>query len=385
MKNRFKVKFLRLLDSYIGRVIVLLLLPFKTFTGHATGEPKKILAIRLWGLGSAVLNVPAIKAIKECYPDSTLTVLEGSRINGVFKSYRLTDEIHTINITVRDMVKFIFRNFKKFDLVIDFEEYFSSSTIIAFLTGKKAVGFRKGLPAVLFNLKVNFNDRQYIVETYLDLVRALRCESGKGLLIYPEFSAEKVAEIASKLKILGINDGSGILVGFCAGAAESTRERMWPVENFSSLADYIIEKHNATVVLVGSEGETGLNEELISKIKNGRKVLNLSGKLNIEDLFFIMKKFSLFVTNDTGPMHVAGAADIPIVALFGPNLPLRYAPRGKNVIVCYEDAPCSPCIHAHRGIFPDCRRENKGECMKMISVDQVKHAVDKLLSNIGKI
>lgn len=385
MKNRLKIKFLRFVDFYIGRVVVLLLLPFKIFTGYATEKPKKILVIRLWGLGSTVLNVPAIKAIKGCYPDSTLMILESSRIKGVFRLYRFADEIYTTEVKVLEMVRFIFRNFRKFDLAIDFEEYFSSTAIIAFLTGKKTVGFRKGLPAKLFDLKVNFNDKQYVVETYLDLVRALQCNFGNGLLIYPEFSPEKLAEIGSRLKILGINEGSGSLIGFCTGAAESARERMWPIENFSYLADYIIEKYNAIIVLVGSKGELELNEELISKIRNRRKVLNLLGKLNIEDLFFIMRKFSLFVTNDTGPMHVAGAAGIPIVALFGPNLPLRYAPRDKNVIVCYEDATCSPCIHAHRGIFPDCKRENKGECMKMISVDQVKHAVDKLLSNTGKI
>jgi heptosyltransferase-2 len=385
MKDSFKVKFLRLVDFLMGRGIVLFLMPFKIIRDHAKREPKKILAIRLWGLGSAVLNAPAIKAIKECYPDSTLTVLEGDRIKGIFEHYRFTDEIYTMNITLINMIRFIFRNFRKFDLAVDFEEYFSSSTIIAFLTGKKAMGFRKGLPAALFDLKVNFNDRQYIVETYLDLVRALQCKSGKGLLIYPEFSPEKVADISSRLKTLGINNSSGRFVGFCAGAAESTRERMWPVENFSSLADYIIEKHNADIVLVGSEGETGLNEKLVSETKNSQKVLNLSGKLNIEDLFFIMKKFLLFVTNDTGPMHVAGATGIPIVAFFGPNLPLRYAPRGKNVIVCYETALCSPCIHAHRGIFPDCKKENKGECMKMISVDSAKNAVDKLLSDADKI
>lgn len=385
MKERSKIKFLRFIDKFIGRIIVFPLLFLKIFKRQTFENPKRILAIRLWGLGSSVLNVPAIKAIKECYPDSTLMILEGSRIKGVFSAYRFTDEIYTMNITIHDMVKFIFRNFRKFDLAIDFEEYFSSSTIIAFLTGRKAVGFRKGFPAALFDLKVNFNDQQYVVETYFDLIRALQCKSGKGLLIYPEFSPEKLEEIASKLRILGINDGSGSLVGFCAGAGESTCERMWPIENFSCLADYIIERYNAVIVLIGSKGELGLNEELISKIRNRQKVLNLSGKLNIEDLFFIMRKFSLFITNDTGPMHVAGAAGIPIVALFGPNLPLRYAPRGKNVIVCYEDVTCSPCIHAHLGIFPDCKKKNKGGCMKMISVDSVKSAVDKLLSKMSKI
>lgn len=280
------------------------------------------------------------------------------------------------------MFRLIFRNFRKFDLVIDFEEYFSSTAIIAFLTGKKTVGFRKGFPAKLFDLKVNFNDQQYVVETYLDILRTLQCNVGEGILIYPEFSPEELTEIGSRLKTLGLNEGFGRLVGFCAGAAESTRERMWPVENFSCIADYIIERHNATIVLVGSKGELGLNEELISKIRNRQKVLNLSGKLVVEDLFFIMKKFSLFVTNDTGSMHVAGAAGMPIVALFGPNLPLRYAPRGmNNIIVCYRNASCSPCIQVHLGIIHDCKKENKGECMKMISVDSVKFAVDRLISN----
>lgn len=100
MKGRLKIKFLRLVDFFIGRFIVLLLLPFKIFTSNTEGKFKKILAIRIWGLGSAILNVPAIKAIKKCYPDSNLTILEGSRIKGVFKCYRITDEIYTIDVTI---------------------------------------------------------------------------------------------------------------------------------------------------------------------------------------------------------------------------------------------------------------------------------------------
>ncbi len=383
MNSQFKVKFLRLIDLFIGKIIIFLLLPFKNLKGHLHEKPKKILAIRLWGLGSAVLNVPALYAIKQCYPDSTLTVLEGSRIHGVFGCYGFIDEIYTMNVTAPGMAKFILKHFKRFDLVIDFEEYFLSTAIIAFLTGGGTAGFDKRIPAKFFDSKVRFNDRQYVVETYLDILRHTGCKQKPGKLIYPEFSSKAIEEMNSKLTSLGFAPDSRPLVGFCIGAAESTRERMWPSENFILLADFLIEKYDAKVVLIGSQGEHKLNEETALKVKTQKNILNLAGKLSMKELIFAMKKFSLFVSNDTGPMHMAGAANMPIVALFGPNLPLRYAPRGENIVVCYKGISCSPCIHAHKGIIPDCNKENRGECMKMISVDSVKCAVEKLLSKQG--
>jgi len=379
MNRNFKIKFLRSVDFLVGKIIIFLLTPFKIFKGRLQEEPKKILAIRLWGLGSAVLNVPAINAVKKCYPDSALFILEGSGIKGVFKQYRFIDEIYTTKVTAPGMAKFIFRHFMDFDLAIDFEEYFLSTVIIAFLTGKRSAGFDKLKTLKLFDIKVEFNDRQYVAETYIDILRNLGCKPGKGRLIYPEFSKGESERINSRMKGLGLDSDKNMPVGFCTGAAESARERMWPLENFALLADYLIEKYNVKIVLIGSKGEYKLNEELLLKSRFPENVLNLAGKLSVEELFFSMRRFSLFVSNDTGPMHMAGAAGIPVVALFGPNLPLRYAPRGENTVVCYRGISCSPCIHAHKGIIPDCKKENRGECMKMISVDSVKCAVDKLL------
>ena len=93
-----------------------------------------------------------------------------------------------------------------------------------------------------------------------------------------------------------------------------------------------------------------------------------------------MKELTLFISNDTGPMHIAAAQGTPTIGLFGPNLPTRFAPFGPDNIALYEKTPCSPCINVHKGSFPDCFNPEKGLCMKQIRVEQVCAAATQLLS-----
>jgi ADP-heptose:LPS heptosyltransferase len=85
-----------------------------------------------------------------------------------------------------------------------------------------------------------------------------------------------------------------------------------------------------------------------------------------------MRRCDLFVSNDTGPLHMAAAMGTPTIGLFGPNSPTRYAPVGSHNTSIFKDVHCSPCIQIHRGRIDDCR---DGICVKQITVDEVWDAV----------
>jgi lipopolysaccharide heptosyltransferase II len=102
---------------------------------------------------------------------------------------------------------------------------------------------------------------------------------------------------------------------------------------------------------------------------------------SVERTAEILRRCQLVVSNDTGVMHLAAAMGTPTVGLFGPNTPQRYAPVGPRALAVYTTrVPCSPCIHVHHGIIPDCTHPETGRCMLDVDVDAVVAAAAHLLA-----
>ncbi len=100
---------------------------------------------------------------------------------------------------------------------------------------------------------------------------------------------------------------------------------------------------------------------------------------SIERSAELLRRCDLLVSNDTGVMHLGAAMGTPTVGLFGPNSPTRYAPTGPRVAsVCTTRIPCSPCIHIHRGVVPECFNEERGRCMLDVDVESVFQAAQSV-------
>ena len=100
--------------------------------------------------------------------------------------------------------------------------------------------------------------------------------------------------------------------------------------------------------------------------------LSAAGCLSIKQTAALMGMCDLFISNDTGPMHIAAAVGAPTIGLFGPNTPQRYAPVGVNTTSIFKQVECSPCVHIHEGKAGTCDR---GICMEAISVEEVWEAI----------
>ena len=169
------------------------------------------------------------------------------------------------------------------------------------------------------------------------------------------------------------------------GAAESAKSRMWPFERYAELCDELIEKYNAKVIFTGTPDESNLIKLIQDKIEKKESTFNAAGEINLNQLFCLIEKCKLFIGNDSGPMHVAAAQGVKTLGLFGPNLPARFGPYGKNGIGLYKGYNCqfSPCINVHKGQIPDCLYPKDSndyqKCMKNISVDDAIKEVEKLV------
>ncbi len=113
------------------------------------------------------------------------------------------------------------------------------------------------------------------------------------------------------------------------------------------------------------------------KIKNA--AVSVAGEISLSELFELARRSVIFISNDTGPMHIAAAQGTHTIGLFGPNLPVRFGPYGKWNESVYHKKPCSPCINVHLGKILDCREKVSGNCMKLITTEEVKSVIKKMI------
>ncbi len=364
------VKIIRAIDRLIGAPLCFLFSFVKK--KRINNNPKKILFIQLWGIGETILTLPAIEAVRKKYPGANLNILCTPRNKAVYTDNAKIDGLLILKMSLWSYLKLIGAYFRRYDIVIDFEEYLNISTLTAFLLGRFTVGFDNGTRSSLYDLKTAYNDRQHVVETHLDLVRLLGADWKSTSLSKLRYSEHVKIRVERLLKKLGITK-KDFIVGFGAGVAESAKSRMWPQERFGKLALEISKKFRRTkLIFLGTDAEKRLNDCIISSIKNRLPAYNLAGKTNLKEAFAVIERCSLVVANDTGIMHIAAAQGVKTIGLFGPNIPLRWAPYGHKNLYLYKGKACkySPCINVHKGEVPECRLQ-ENVCMKAITVQDI--------------
>jgi len=370
------VKLIKFLDNYIGTLVILALSLFSR-------KPKKlsyknILVIQLWGIGETLLTFPAISALRKKFPKSDITVLVTGRVYDTFSGLKFIDHIKIVKMSPFDILAYSLKSFRKFDLVVDFEEYLNISSIISFFVGKERLGYSNRIRRALTTKSVAYNDQQHVVETHLDLVRLVGADAKPKKLISPYIDNKDKEQVNAMLNKLGIGSDD-IIIGMAPGAAESARSRMWPLERYGKVAEDLAGRYNAKIIFVGGPDEFLAVQEL----KNGlddKKIINLAGKTSIKQLFCLIGKCSIFIGNDSGPMHIAASMGVRTIGLFGPNLPLRWRPFGKDNISIFKGSLCKycPCINVHLGVVPECYY-GSNKCMTAITVEEVVNAARRLV------
>ncbi len=321
-------------------------------------EIKNILVIRLWTIGESILTLPMIHALRKKFPKAKINVLVTKRSKDVFVGNKDINKI--ILVGLRNL-----KLFRTFDVVIDTEPYLRLSALLSFYLGERRIGFSHGIRSLLYTDKIKFNDKQHAVLTFLDLSKVVGAWYKPDKLIKLWVSERDKKIVKNYLKKIGIKK-TDFLIGICPGAAESARQRMWSAERFAELADKLIEESKAKIIFIEK------NKNLIRKIQSLMKYKSFdSDGLNIKQITYLIENCKLFISNDTGPMHIAAAQGVRTIGLFGPNTPIRYGPYGKENRALYHKIGCSPCINPHKGAFPKCFNKEFQKCLKLINIEEV--------------
>jgi len=375
---------IKVIDKHLGNFICNFLGFFNKKSKIENKNIESILVVQLWGIGETILALPAIEALRKKFPKASIDVLATYRNKDVFLNNKYIKNLIEIRLNPFSFLKFTLKNIKKYDLVIDMEEYLNISAIISFFVGKKTVGYSHNSRSKLYTVKVKYNDKQHVVQTFLDLVRTLDIEHDTNRLSELIYSNRDKKIVDKFLKKNGIKSND-LIVGVAPGASESAKARMWPYIRYAELCDEVITRHNAKIIFFGNLNEYELIDNLQKNMENRDKTINAAGKVTLNQLFYLLKKSKLFIGNDAGPMHAAAAQGIKTIGLFGPNLPIRFGPYGKGNIGLYKGYNCefSPCINVHKGQVPDClypkNSNDYQKCMKNISIDDVLKEVEKLI------
>jgi heptosyltransferase-2 len=170
----------------------------------------------------------------------------------------------------------------------------------------------------------------------------------------------------------GVQPGQTV-IGLNPGAFYGSAKR-WFSERYAQVADTLLERHDARIIIFGSPGERAIADEVARRMKH--RGIVLAGRTTLGQLMGLISQCSLLITNDSGPMHLAAALGIPQLAIFGSTSEVATGPLDGRAEVIKHPVDCSPCF------LRECPIDFR--CMTRISVDRVVAAAEEKLGKSGR-
>lgn len=305
-------------------------------------KPEKFLIVSTTGLGDTLWATPAIRALRQTYPDSTLSVLTSAIGAEALQHNKHIDEIYVLGPSVFfSLLRFLPKlRREKFDSVLIFH---TSQRIVlpfcAFLEAPQMIG-TAGLNKDLDFLLTQALEKkhQHEIERRLEIAKAIGAHVS-------DYHLEMTCQIEEEQKATRFLEGHGVLdhiplIGIHPGAKNLFKQ--WPPEHFIEVGRRLTQHLGCQIFVSGDQSEAQLLFEIASKIPGA---IPIAGELDLPTFTALLKKMDVFITNDTGPMHLAFAAEVPTVALFGPTDPSLCGPfHVKKAQVLAASKTCSPCL-----------------------------------------
>ena len=314
----------------------------------AAARPRSILVVEMWHLGDVVLTTPLLQALRAAYPEARISILGKPHAEVLLRGTGLADDFIAFDfpwtaftgkyrltryhpLRILSLVRRL--RAAKFDLVIDARMDLRSN-IVTFLSGaRRRVGYDYGGGSYLLTDAVPANpEKNHKVEDWLALLEPLgiaRASWSPRLSV----TAEERTVAARFLEQAGI-DRARPVVGLHPGANQPVRK--WPLERFDAVAEAALSA-GAQVVLFTEPGGYG---EQISARPGVTRV-----EKPLREFLAILEQCDLLVCNDSGPMHIAAALGVGVVAVFGPQRPEWYGPWGEgHRLVLEQEMECRPCF-----------------------------------------
>jgi ADP-heptose:LPS heptosyltransferase len=336
------------------------------------GTPRRILLLRLERVGDLLMVLDAIATIRALAPEARVDLVVGSWNQRLAQLIPGIDSIETVDAPwmAREGAGMTWPALaqharawrsRDYDLAINFEPDIRSNLLLALSGAPRRVGFASGGGGAMLTDAIAPDPRAHIADNATALVERAFGEAhipevaqgfSPARLRIPDEARRRAAELVAAPK-------HGVpLIGIQPAAGRRIKE--WDPVRFAEVGASLARTRGATVVLVGSAGDRPVLDAMRAAWPEDVPLIALPPEADLVVLAAVLERITLFITGDTGPMHLAAAVGTPVLAIFGPSLPTRYAPLSARSRIVRIDIHCSPCNLMRRpperclGRVPDC-------------------------------
>lgn len=340
----------------------------------AQATVRKVLVRAVNWIGDAVMSTPALAAVRATFPAAEITLLANPLVGELLQGHPAIDWVmmfyrkgeHRGVVGRLRLARQLAQ--EKFDLAIILPNSFDSALIpwlarIPVRMGKASDGRSLLLTHRFHEVKVQ--DARHEVQYYRDLLSSFGiCAEQSVPQLATTLQEDDAAAVFLETNGIAPED---LVVGINAGASFGSAKRWYP-ERFAAVASRLSSSWGAKVVLFGGPDE----QEIVSEIEHhlAGNCLNLAGKTSVRQLMALVKRCNFFVSNDSGPMHIAAAFGVPLVAVFGPTDHAGTAPCSNKAIIVRHETSCAPCK------LRVCPTDH--HCMTDVTVEDVVQAAEML-------
>jgi heptosyltransferase-2 len=326
-------------------------------------------------LGDLVMATPVLHDVRRMWPEARITAMCQSNVAGLLKHDPNINEVFSYKrpngwIPRQQHWEIIQQlRYGKYDLGILLTNSFSSAWWYWLGNVKNRLGYAGNARSFLLNKSPAFpenKEKQHLVITYKMLLEPL------GILLSDSpptlyLTNEEMNNARTILETHGVVIGKNKIVGINPGAAFGSA-KCWLPDRFQGVTKRLLEDPNLVVVYFGDPAGAPLVNDICKEFPE--RVINLAGRTTLRELLALIKLCTVFLTNDSGPMHIAAALKVPLVAIFGSTSDVKTGPYGGGKVI-HKRVECSPC---YKRVCPIDFR-----CMKRIEVDEVYEALRERL------
>ncbi len=324
-------------------------------------------------IGDVFLSLPAVYSIRRIFPGAEIDIALKRPLGDLVRGVDVINNVLDYDGDFSGELDLVRRIRKKgYDLGVIFPRSLHSALLI-FLGGvKERLGYAADMRSVFLTKRIPRTEEIRSVhqsEYYRNLVSTL---GDPGPLVTPKLSPfeEEVSWARNFLRRHGYRGGP--LFGINPGAAYGDA-KMWYAERFAKVSDELVKKFGGNPVIFGGAKDLEAAKEVARSMES--EPIFAAGRTTVRELIALISTCTVFITNDSGPMHMAAALGIPIVAVFGSTNPITTSPIGRAEIIRYE-VDCSPCL------LRTCPRDDH-ICMELVEASEVIDGAEKLILSGG--
>jgi heptosyltransferase-2 len=335
---------------------------------------RKILIRSVNWIGDAVMTTPAISVIRDHFPHAEITILANALVSQLFALHPGIDSVITFDrqgkhhgVSGRLRLAAELRK-HAFDLAIILPNSFDSALVPWLACIPTRIGKCSDGRTLLLSGRYEVTTEAapcHEVEYYLNLMKYFGI-TGNCTQPHLFITPEEENRASATLVEYGIQPDDFVL-GINPGASYGSAKRWYP-DRFAQVARRLADEWSAKVVIFGGPGEAAIAADIESRLEG--TAVNVAGKTTMRELMALIKRCNFFITNDSGPMHIAAAFDVPLVAIFGSTDHTGTSPFSDKASVVRKDVACAPCK------LRECPTDHS--CMMAVTVEDVVDAARQL-------